>query len=87
MVEGSQPGEMGQGQSGQGENRRALAGGDAGDGEVDCHGVADGHMDACGEPALCQPNSSRPPTRFELVPKVRSVPLLDLPVVFYFLSQ
>ena len=33
-----------------------------GDGEMDCHGVVDGHMDACCEPALCQPNSSRSPT-------------------------
>ena len=76
-VEGSRPGATGQGRSGQGENRRALVGGSAGDGEVDCHGVADGHMDACGEPAHCQPNPSRSPTRFELVSKVRSDPFTE----------
>ena len=78
-VEGSKPGETGQGRWRQSENRRAIAGGDAGDVEMDCHGVADGHMDACGEPAHCQPNSSRSPTRFELVSKGRSDPLQERP--------
>ena len=51
-VAGSRPGETRQGRPGQGEDRGAIAGGNAGDGEVDRGAVGDGHGGLCEQPVV-----------------------------------